>query len=157
MTLSLPETKVKNLTSLCQEILISLQIILRKLASLIGKLRATAPAIIPAPLQIRNLQQCLIQSQQQNLSFESLITLNRDCAMELKWWEINLHLMKGKPIHIAPPQMIISSDAAKTGGWGDASQGISTEGTGTQAESQLHINTLELIAAELAIKTFTTQ
>ena len=63
--------------------------------------------------------------------------------------------MKGKPIHIAPPQMIISSDAAKKGGWGAASQGISTGGTWTQAESQLHINTLELIAAELAIKTFT--
>ena len=131
MTLSLPETKVKNLTSLCQEILISPQITLRKLASLIRKLRATAPAIIPAPLQIRNLQQCLIQAQQQTLSFESLITLNRDCVMELKWWETNLHLMKGKPIHIAPRQMIISSDAAKTGGWGAASHGISAGGTWT--------------------------
>ena len=50
--------------------------------------------------------------------------------MELKWWETNLHLMKGKPIHIAPPQMIISSDAAKTGGWGAASQGISPGGGG---------------------------
>ena len=83
MTLSLPETKGKNLTSLCQEILISPQITLRKLASLIEKLRATAPTIIPAPLQIQNLQQCLIQAQQQNLSFKSLITLNRDCVMEL--------------------------------------------------------------------------
>ena len=49
--------------------------------------------------------------------------------------------MKWKPIHIAPPQMIISSDAAKTGVWGAASQGISTKGTWTQAESELHINT----------------
>ena len=58
--------------------------------------------------------------------------------------------MKRKPIHIVPPQMIISSDAAKTGGWGAASQGISTGGGGgggggtwMQAESQLHINTQE--------------
>ena len=64
-------------------------------------------------------------------------------------------LDKRESIHIAPPRMTISSDAAKTGGWGAASQGISTGGTWMQAESQLHINTLELTAAELAIKTFT--
>ena len=63
MTFSLPVEKTEKLRDLCQETLNSPQITLRELSSLIGKLRATAPAIIPAPLQLRYLQQVLIKAQ----------------------------------------------------------------------------------------------
>ena len=73
MTLSLPEGKAQSLTKLCQHTLTSQQITLKELASLIGKLRATAPAILPAPLQLRYLQQLLIQKQQLYQCYESLV------------------------------------------------------------------------------------
>ena len=59
------------------------------------------------------------------------------------------------PMHLPPPEMIICSDAAKTGGWGAACGAQSTGGTWNMEESALNINIQELMAAELAIKTFT--
>ena len=51
--------------------------------------------------------------------------------------------------------MIICSDVAKTGGWGAVSHSGSTGGMWTKEEASLNINIQELLAAELAIKTFT--
>ena len=117
MTLYLPEGKAQSLTKLCQQTLTSQQITLRELSSLIGKLRATAPAIMPAPLQLRYLQHLLIQKQHLYQCYESSVSLDKQCKTELKWWIMNLTLAKGKPIHLEPPEMTIQSDAAKTGGW----------------------------------------
>ena len=49
MTIHLPNHKTTTLRSLCEQTLISKQITLRDLSKLILKLRATAPAITPAP------------------------------------------------------------------------------------------------------------
>ena len=149
MTISLPEGKAQSLTKLCQHTLTLKQITLREPSSLIGKLRVTAPAILPAPLQLRYLQQLLIQKQHLYQCYESLVSLDKSCLMELKWWITNLNLSKGKPIHLEPPEMIIQSDAAKTGGWGATMGKTSTGGQWNKVESQLHINIQELIAAEL--------
>ena len=66
MTIHLPNHRTTTL-SLCEQTLISKQITLMDLPKLIGKLRATAPAITPAPppppFQIRYLQQCQIRKQ----------------------------------------------------------------------------------------------
>ena len=51
--------------------------------------------------------------------------------------------------------MIIFSDAAKTGGWGAACGGKTTGGVWSAEEDGLDINMQELLAAELAILTFT--
>ena len=126
MTLSLPEGKTQSLTKLCQQTLTSQQITLRELSSLIGKLRATSPAIVPAPLQLRYLQHLLIQKQHLYQCYESSISLDKSCKMELKWWVTNLTLLKGKAIHLEPPEMTIQSDAAKTGSWGATTQTQST-------------------------------
>ena len=56
---------------------------------------------------------------------------------------------------IDPPDIIIQSDAAKTGGWGASCGPTQTGGTWNVREANLDINIQELIAAELAIKTFT--
>ena len=50
MTFSLPQRKVTKLKNLCQKTLTSPQITLRELSSLVGKLRATATAVIPPHL-----------------------------------------------------------------------------------------------------------
>ena len=51
---------------------------LRNLASLIGKLYAASPAVSTTAIQIRYLQQELIQAQQKNLHYEAHITLSED-------------------------------------------------------------------------------
>ena len=155
MTFSLPVEKTEKLRDLCQETLNSQQITLRELSSLIGKLRATAPAIIPSPLQLRYLQQVLIKAQRGGDHYETSVGLTQDCIVELKWWINNLHLQKGKPLNLEPPEIIIQSDAATSGGgWGASTKDLSTGGTWTK-EEKLHINILELMAVELAVKTFT--
>ena len=155
MTLSLPIKKVQKLKKLCQNTLTSKQVTLHELSSLIGKLRATAPAILVAPLQLRYLQNLLKRGQQLTWNYGTLVPLDKDCVIELKWWKENLGLCKGKPLLIDPPDIIIQSDAAKTGGWGASCGPTQTGGTWNVREASLDINIQELIAAELAIKTFT--
>ena len=110
---------------------------------------------MPAPLQLRYLQQLSIRSQREGKNYESIVVIPQDGLLELKWWIENLKLQKGNPLHLIPPDMIICSDAAKTGGWGAVCHLGSTGGQWSAEEARLHINIQELIAAELAIKTFT--
>jgi hypothetical protein len=156
MSILLPEKKIDKLTSLCQSVGEKSSLTLRELSQLIGKLYATAPALTPAPLQLRSLQQDLISGLKRNLSYSDQISLSGDASKEIKWWLINLKIRKGRPLLLQNPEMIIYSDAAKTQGWGAAMEGgPSTGGSWSLQEKQsFHINALELMAAELAIKTF---
>ena len=59
MTICLPQVKAMRLLKLCQDTLLTKNISLRELASLIGKLYSTLPSLAAAPLQVRELQQDL--------------------------------------------------------------------------------------------------
>jgi hypothetical protein len=91
---------------------------------------------------------------QRNKSYQTMITLSKEALLELKWWEVNLSQLQGKPLSMYPPDMTIQSDAASSGGWGAHCQGWETGGQWSREESSLHINEQELLAAILAIKTF---
>ena len=95
------------------------------------------------------------RGQQLTWNYGTLVPLDKDCVIELKWWKENLGLCKGKPLLIDPPDIIIQSDAGKMGGWGASCGPTQTGGTWNVREASLDINIQELIAAELAIKTFT--
>ena len=77
--------------------------------------------ILPAPLQVRYLQN-LLRENLKTKSYEAMIHLSAKALSELYWWKENLvlHNPIGKPLKIQPPEMIISSDAAggNQGGWG---------------------------------------
>ena len=157
MTLRIPQEKTMELRKICTETLTSKNISLRKLAKIIGKLQATAPAFTWAPLQIRHLQQVLITGTRKGNSYETKTVITREAKIELEWWIKNINLQNGNPILVNPPEMYMSTDAAKgtSGGWGAECQGQSTGGPWTMEEKKLHINVLELLAAELGLKTFT--
>ena len=89
------------------------------------------------------------------MHYESMIPLSPEGKLELKCWVENLGLLKGNPMHLPAPELVICSDAAKLGGWGAFCHLGSTGGQWTAQEKPLSINVQELIAAELAIKTFT--
>ena len=155
MCFSLSKEKTQKLISRCREAHSNPVMTLRNLCSLIGKLWSTAAAVTPAPLKLRFLQQSCIRAQAHKMHYESLVCLSSEGKLELKWWIENLGLQKGKPMHLPPPEMIICSDAAKTGGWGAVCHLGSTGGQWSESERALTINIQELLAAELAIKTFT--
>ena len=154
MSLTIPQGKMNNLTTLCKKTLTSPRLTLRDLARLIGKLRATGPAFNPAPLQTRYLQQSLILAQKQRKSYESMVTLDNQAVAELEWWTLNMETMNGRSLLIAAPDLIISSDAAKLA-WGAEGGETPTGGTWTAEERELHINVRETLAAAMALLTFT--
>jgi hypothetical protein len=155
MTFSLPSRKVTHLTDICNQALIAESLTAQKLARITGKLVATMPAITPALLQVRYLQICLRQALRASASYQTRLFLSDQARSELNWWITNLSLRQGKPLAIFPPDMIIASDAATSGGWGAVCQGWKTGGQWKTEEKDLHINELELLASHLAIQTFT--
>ena len=76
--------KVKKLLEICREYLSQGKLTLRELASLIGKLYSTQPAIAMAPLQVRVLQQKLIIAQQNQMNYGQVIQFNLESKKELK-------------------------------------------------------------------------
>ena len=58
----------------------------------------------------------------ENLSHKDKITLNSVSLEELKWWCNNLIFNKGKHTNMRNLSTDIHSDAAKLGGWGEASK-----------------------------------
>ena len=97
----------------------------------------------------------LILAQAKKLSYESQVPISKEGKVELQWWITNLDLVEGSPLRLPQPDLIICSDAAKNGGWGAVSHLGSTGGPWSQMERGKNINVLELLAAELAIKSFT--
>ena len=73
--------------------------------------------------------------------------------MELDWWMQNLDLNNGRCILSTAPQMVIQSDASKSG-WGVVCQGQSAGGPWSQEERREHINLLELKAVHMAVLIF---
>ena len=76
--------KVKKLLEICREYQSQGKLTLRELASLIGKLYSTQPAIAMAPLQVRVLQQKLIIAQQNQMNYGQVIQFNLESKKELK-------------------------------------------------------------------------
>ena len=154
MTLFLPEIKVTKIIKMCQKLTKAHLVTLRELSSLIGTLVSTAPAILPAPLQYRFLQHQVNLSLAKCPDYDKQIYLNPQSKTELQWWIHNLQAHNGRAIQILPPHLILTSDAAKKGGWGASCQGESTGGQWNQDEQSLHINVQELLAAKYALRCF---
>ena len=128
MTMLLTEEKITKLTNSCQKVLTEGKVTVKKMGSLLGKLVATSAAVTPCMLQVRFLQRLHIEAVQNWKRGPDLIWLDASALEELKWWIGNLELREGRPSAASPPDLIIHSDAAKTGGWGAECNGIQTGG-----------------------------
>ena len=74
-----------------------------------------AKAVLPGRTRCRYLQQQQIQAVGETNSYQTKIKLSQQSLAELKWWKENLLLQNGKPLKIGMPQLIIQTDASKTG------------------------------------------
>ena len=151
MTMSLSQAKVKKVRDLCHNMLASNQVLIRELSQLIGTLNSTVAAILPAPLHYRQLQLLRSQALRQAVSYQTMVTLPPACKTELRWWLAHLEEMNGKHICIPAPDIVMDSDASRTG-WGATCQGRSIKGFWKEEERAEHINALELRAVFLGIK-----
>ena len=154
LTLSLTQEKLDKINQLCLRMNKAPQVSVLELTKLIGLLNSTAQAVLPAKIQLRYLQQAQIQALNQTHSYQQKIVLSNHCKQELQWWIENLRLSNGRCLIQSPAELIIQTDASKTG-WGAACQGQTTRGCWSVQEQSLHINILELLAVKLALLSFT--
>jgi len=155
MILSFPLDEKETIVSQCQGMLSREVINIRELTQLLGRLTASAMAILPAPLQYQAMQrQQIWELSRQDKGFESKIKLSSETVEEIRWWIQNLHLNNGKCLLTGPPQAVITSDASIQG-WGAACRGIKTGDRGLNRRGRNISMFLELKAARFAILTFT--
>ena len=153
LSLRVPEAKVQKIQKECQALLNKGTVSGRSLAHIIGLLTSVNPAVLPGPLHYRALQRLKNRVLRQSGSLDTLITLDEETRKDLSFWIFDLHTQNGKSIMLPTAQVVISTDASRTG-WGATSEGVSLGGHWTREESNQHINFLELKAAFLGLKGF---
>jgi len=128
---------------------------IRDLARLIGKMSATAMAVLPVPLCYRSLQHLKNQALLASFgNFETKVPLDQWAKEELQWWSQELPRWNGRPITPPSPDLTVETDASLLG-WGAVAEKVSTGGLWSEEERQMHINHLELLGAVLAVQTYT--
>ena len=134
------------------------EVSVHRLAQVIGKLSSTVQAILPAPLFYRQMQMQKAKALVTTKSYETMVMLSDASREELEWWTDHLQSWNGRAIISPGPDMVIQTDASKTG-WGafvegqPRSKGLS--GLWSQSETRSQINLLELKAAEFAVRALT--
>ena len=122
LTFAIPQKKLVRLKEMCKALMLRESPTVRDLAKAMGRLRATAPAFSPAPLQLRNTQLLIRRALRNRASYEQTVVLDKGTHQELSWWVENLDSHNGKPISMLAPELVIASDASLDG-WGAACKG----------------------------------
>ena len=123
---------------------------IRDLASIIGNLVATFPAIPFGKLHYRELEFIKIQAlKNSHGNFDAVCSLSVDAANELQWWTDHI-LQSFSKINRPEIDCTIYTDASNEG-WGIHNNISSSGGRWNNAELLLHINAKELLAAKFGI------
>ena len=152
MRLSLPKNKVQQIQKDCRSLLRKRFTSPRQLARLIGRLTASIPAVLQAPLHYRALQRLCNRSLRNN-KYDCQVEIDLESKQDLLWWIHHLPLHNGRPLTTPVADVVITLDAS-TVGWGATCQDKHAGGPWSKEERNAHINFLELKAAFLALKTF---
>ena len=152
MQLRLPDKKVEELLNLCDKYLSNTVLDARKLASLVGKMQFASQAVEMGPFHLRNLQRSLASTINNGGWDQKLVISNPD-KQDLIWWKNNLTSENRAPIVKSKetPVVRMSSDASLQG-WGAHCEGETAQGKWSKAQTQEHINVLELTAALFGLK-----
>ena len=150
MELKLPPEKISQATREAQNLLKVGSATARQLAHLIGLFTFTLPAILPAPLHYRGLQE-LKHAILRRGGYSASLPLSGEAIEDLEWWIQKLPQVNGRGLVRDNPSLEIRSDASLSG-WGAVCQGKKIGGPWLKAERSLHINCLELLAATYAVQ-----
>ena len=114
--ISLPRDKISKIRKECKSISGKDRVTGRQLAQIIDLLSSAIPAILPAPLHYRALQRLRCQALQQSQGdYESTIHFSTEAQRDLHWWIHNAPHCNGRPIPAPTADLVITSDASKTG------------------------------------------
>ena len=121
MILALPQEKVLHIQNKCMQLIASPKTTIMELNKLLGKLPFPVQAVLPGRIHCRYLQQQQIEAVRETNSYQTKIKLSQQSLAELKWWKENLLLQNNKTLKIEMQQLIIQTDASKTG-WGQSAR-----------------------------------
>ena len=150
--LSLPAEKLEKIVVEAKTMLKCHTVSARSLAQLIGRMTAAILAVHPASLHYQGLQH-LKHLALRRKGYDGQVTLSLGARKDLHWWVENLATWNGRVVQEVTTDVVIETDTSKTG-WGAFCQGILTGGCWNAQEAELHINSLEMLAAFYAIKAF---
>lgn len=154
LSVSVSDDKVKNCLNLIKELLSKESVKIRFLAKVIGTLISVCPAVRYGILYTKELERNKYLSlKYNNNNYEVYTKLNHECKEDLRWWIKNV-VNPHNPIRKNHYHLEIFSDASKTG-WGVSCGTETASGVWSDDESNLHINSLELMAAFFGLKCFT--
>ncbi|CAB4011285.1 Transposon Ty3-G Gag-Pol poly [Paramuricea clavata] len=145
MRVTLTPEKTVNL-KLCLHTLKHPKLTIRELAHLIGILVSSFPGVQYGPLHYWSLEMLKSEALKSSKgNFEALVSINNECVEDLQWWVDNIERPKA--------DITIHTDASKMG-WGAVVNKTAIGGRWTSLESQEHINSLELKALFMGLKSF---
>ena len=154
MSMSPTEDKVHKVSKKIDNLLKKQSIKIREVASLCGSLNDLCKGSEYGLAHVKSLEiqknKALVKAGHKG--FDAKMKLNHFCVEDLHWWLNNLRSAK-RIIRISPPQVTITTDASMLG-WGACLGQQSTGGRWSASESESHINTLELKAVLLGMKSF---
>jgi len=153
MTISLPPNKREKLMKLCRDSIQCQRIKIRKIAELIGHLVAASPAVSYSGLYTRQLE--FEKSQSLTITgdnYQAFMSLSIEARSDIEWWMRSLPCSKNL-IRRDQFDYSIETDASPTG-WGARYNDDRAHGFWDSSKSSLHINKLELEAAELGLHSF---
>ena len=126
---------------------------IQEMASFVGMMTASFPAVMYGPLHYRSIDidknDALKQSKG---NFSSHMTLSSSSLEDLRWWVASLPSAFNVVRH-PEYDCVIYTDASSTG-WGGVLGDLRTGGQWTPAESLHHINYLEILAVLMTLKAF---
>jgi len=152
MTIRLTDAKILCIREKIQNFLALRKPTIKELASVIGMLISTFPAIPYGKLHYRNLEKCKIEALKFHKGdFMAPVTIEPLAELELLWWLDNIDNTYND-IQLPDIDIVIYTDASERG-WG-ATDGISPTGGQWLPSDIQHINCLELKAVYFAIKSY---
>ena len=155
MTVSLKETKKKDLSNLISKTIAKTFIKIRKLSQVIGKIVAALPGSMYGALYYRHIE----LNKQHELkhakgNYEGYVNITKESLSELTCWKENLPNMYQKINH-EPPTVTLYSDASSLGWGGEAyMRDQNTGGNWSVNEVTYHINIKEMLAVKFALNSF---
>ena len=152
MTVSVTREKKVSIQKLCEDILTSDSYTIRDIARLSGKFSSCFIGVPTGRLYFRHLERdksnALIRT---GWKFDKVMVLSEEAKSEIAWWKNNIS-SSFSPIFRDNPLSVLTTDAAKTIGWGATYDGISTGGLFEVLEKEYHINVLEARAVLFGLR-----
>jgi hypothetical protein len=154
MSVAVNKHRALKVKQSCDDLLAARKWTIRELSQVIGQIVACFPGVLWGPLYYRTLEREKTLALKYNKGdFDSVMTkLSKDARKELLWWSDNIE-SSSKPIQNSEPDLVIQTDASMKG-FGGTCCGINTSGRWTKDEKEQHINVLELLAVDYALKAF---